>query len=890
MRPIDKFILHVVHNWENELNEAYSDKAVQGFINKFKEEADDLNININDIQLKNYIKTFDRIKEKLPGDQRDLNKWSLSKFIKLVTATKPKEGELETSEEIDITPDVVYHNDDNSIVIYNGSKQDNCVTYGRGERWCITKGSFPNYRYSPDRSYPTFYLAKNNNLSDSDKLSFVAIQVRDPQSTTETNRYVYTNRQNSPHESSPMNFERLLREIPWLNDIPNIKSILKYIPLSSEETITQKYKSNPISYLEWSKLPYPVKEQYLVIRKGQALFRNITNEEFVEKHLIKFPELAKFVAETPNVIDSVLLLKNLDKFPNQIRRSITANLQQPVLINLLPEETLPFDVKKLLVQLDKWRLKSDERLYVNKEGDTIVKLTLGDDIEVGLYQEDDNYPSIKLNKRTSKYLLDYPELDKIPLKNLLKLSADEIIDNSLINKILDNAESDPNSALVIKPTESGKIILDSNSFSSYKIENGKVKPLPFGDEEVQQVFADSKDNDSIQQNSLKLFQDDKGLLPNTIDKEGLISVIKSIPFNKRRAVFNNTNSVLLTADGDIPFFAVAVDPREPRFFVNAVRSSDPTDWREFDRTYAQFNEEMFKSYFTYLRQINKSFDDNELLGIFKISPYSAGIRTKKNFVKANPPVNTNNRYKPVMNGDTALLINTANPRESIKISDNSGKAVKANIPSALARQLLGGVAGSTPGAGNVVAPTPQVRRRGRPVGGGVPRQAAAAPDAGGGTINVSNRMEEIGLEAAFLRLPRSDYRRLNVTNATRVNPNGDRGAARRNNQLGDRGNVTSVISIGASKIYFIRLANNQTIASINVQPGNRNYVLFGNNQGNVALSLNSPSELLSALQQRGLAEVHQYLVNEYLDANPTHLTEFKQLLRKHINEKKNEQK
>ena len=53
--------------------------------------------------------------------------------------------------------------------------------------------------------------------------------------------------------------------------------------------------------------------------------------------------------------------------------------------------------------------------------------------------------------------------------------------------------------------------------------------------------------------------------------------------------------------------------------------------------------------------------------------------------------------------------------------------------------------------------------------------------------------------------------------------------------------------------------------------------------------LNSPSDLLQALQQRNLAEIHNYLVNEYLGANPNHLTEFKQLLRKHINEKKNEQ-
>jgi len=92
MRNIDRFILHVVHNWKNELNEAYGENAIKGFIKRFQEEADDLNIQITDDQLRAYINTFDRIKEKLPSDQRDLNKWSIAKFIRLVTATKGEEG------------------------------------------------------------------------------------------------------------------------------------------------------------------------------------------------------------------------------------------------------------------------------------------------------------------------------------------------------------------------------------------------------------------------------------------------------------------------------------------------------------------------------------------------------------------------------------------------------------------------------------------------------------------------------------------------------------------------------------------------------------------------------------------------------------------------------
>ena len=221
MRPIYKFILHVVHNWKNELNEAYSEKAIQQFLAKFKEEADDLNIDVNDNQLRTYIQRFDTLKNSPKIQEKDLAKWSLSQLIKLVTSSA---GAETPEDEEDQTPDVVYQN--GGITIWNGSKEGNCITYGRGERWCITRGSFGNYRYDSSKGYPTFYLAKNSNMSDSDKLSFVAIQVRDV--NDENRRYVYTNRQNSPYESSPMSFSKLTSEIPWLNDIPNIRGILRY--------------------------------------------------------------------------------------------------------------------------------------------------------------------------------------------------------------------------------------------------------------------------------------------------------------------------------------------------------------------------------------------------------------------------------------------------------------------------------------------------------------------------------------------------------------------------------------------------------------------------------------------------------------------------------------
>ena len=367
MRAIDKFILHVVHNWKNKLNEAYSEGAIKAFIKKFSEEADDLNITISDEQLREYIERFDTLKNSPKITEKDLNKYSIGQLIKLVTSSP---GAETAEDEEDRTPDVVYQ--EGGITIWNGSKEGNCITYGAGESWCITRTSWASHRYDINKGYPTFYLAKNNNLSDSNKLSFIVIAVRDP-NLAGNKRYVLHNRTNQPHYPDPISFSELLTQASWLRDIPNIESILKYIPLSNQEKANNIYEKNYISIREWTKLPFNVKKQYLVARKDKTLFSDVNNSEFIEKYLPKYPELANFIATTPGIIDTMNLLANLDKFNNQDRRSITANLRNKINIKYLTSEQLSFDVKKLLIILDKWDISSDERMYVAKDG-TIVKL------------------------------------------------------------------------------------------------------------------------------------------------------------------------------------------------------------------------------------------------------------------------------------------------------------------------------------------------------------------------------------------------------------------------------------------------------------------------------------------------------------------------------------
>jgi hypothetical protein len=885
MRPIDKFILHVIHNWENELNEAYAPSVMTKLMDKFKEEADDLNINISDEQLKKYIERFDVLKNSPKVAEKDLFKYSISQLIKLASSSPG----AELPDEINLTPDVVYHNDDNTMVIWNGNKDGNCMTYGNGEKWCITRGSWAGHRYDSNKKFPTFYLAKNNNLSDSDPLSFIVIQVRD--TPYEEDKYVLHDRTNSPHYPPPITYNELLSQAPWLREIPNLRSILKYQPLSTQETVNNKYKNKAISIREWINLPFETKKQYLVARSGRSdLFDDINITTFINKYLPKYPQLAQFIAITPEVIDPIMLLKNLESFSNQDRKSITANIQTPIELKYLNTDNLPFDVKKLLVMLNKWGISNDQRIYITKDGKAIVLLTLGDDINIGVYTEEDDYPSIKLNQRTSKYLLDYPELDKIPFNTLLDLASKNIIDKNTLDQILEKAKNDPESTIIAKDTEDGTIVIDGNSLTAYRLKDGNVSKLPFDDEEVQTVFNEKGDNEEFQQGLMNNLFRGRQNIPNSIDRESLVSLINSTPYSNRTfpTAYSDIPLVVLTTDGDNPKIFTALDSIQNVSGNNIpYRRADwgsYRNWRDINTGRATMTNSELDSYFNYLQNQNQALTDEQLLSMMKLSSYELD-GDKKKFILTNPnlPLDPSNIYVPAEYDNIVYLVNTQNPANSAKISNDSGKLIKANLTANASRRLLGtraaqvepeapaqGEDGETPATQAPQTALDGVRRRGRPAGvGNTPREPQERQR---GNIVVTDAFTERGLGRGFTNMPRPDLRRLNVDDAVALNRIGDRGASARDNLLAGQGRVTNVVSVGPSKIYFIRLNNDTRIASINIQPGNRNYVITGDR----AYSLNSPRDLVNFLRDRDLLEtLRTSLVKLHLQENPNLLKQIK---------------
>ncbi len=856
MKNTEKFIQHIVHNIFP-LNE-YSEGEINRLMTQFKQEADDLNIEISDAQLKKYIERFDQLKNSPKITEKDLRKYSLSKLIKLVTSSPGSEA---SEEEIE-TPDMVYN--ENGITIWNGAKQGNCITYGSnqpmqgGSRWCITQpgGSYwGRYRYGSEYKYPTFYLAKNNALPDSDKLSFVALQVLD------NGEYKFTNRANNPGMEGPFNWEQLLSKVPWLRNIPNLKNILKYIPLSGTEKATQIYRNNPIKINQWLKEPFENKKTYLLVRAGNTLFSDISNDAFISKYLPKQPQIASIVASTAGIINIELLLQYLDIFSKSEQSSIVKQIRNQFDQDILTSD-LSFDLKKYLIKTNKISLTSDERAYVTKDGKAIVLLKVGDDFKVGVYTEEDNYPNIKLNTRTAKFLLDYPDLDKIPFNTMLKLAKDEIIPKETINTIIEKAREDPNSAIVIRDIEGGKILIDSNSLTSYKIEGNKITKIPFNSEEVQSALSQEADNTGFQESILNILSQ-PGNIPNSIDKESFMNIIDSTPYPNR---VSNGNIILTSNDdGEVSVVAIPTTSVTDQSLRTSKSWGRGTDWRERNTYSGYIPPSVMPSFIAYLRATGQAYNTDQLVNTIKNSrEWNRSGNTVKAFISNNPPITADNRYTPVEYEGQYLLLNRNSPRESLAISSNTGKLVKAAVPASLAARILRNIQPVEPAA-PVVEPAVEPAAQ-------EPAAQQAAPAAQGGQ-GVMNLITQAGLATGFNALPTGVRNRILNGAVTPVAL--DRGATRRNGALGARGRVTGVITAGQSKFYTIRLASGTMIGSVAMQPGARFYVVTAN----TAFEIPSAGDLINVLQQRNLAEeMKAPIVHMHALTRPQELEEIKYLL------------
>jgi hypothetical protein len=841
MSNIHKLIEHLVNNWSNNLSEALAPRVKQQLMDKFKQEADDFDIKIDDKQLSDYIDYFDaRLKNNPKVTEKDLAKYPLKALIKLVSAYKGSSKE-EDDEDTSNIPDVVYN--ENGVIIYSGHNEENCLKFGRGEQWCITRGSFGNYRYDSNRKNPTFYLVKDTNLPDSDRKSFFVVVVGSD------NTYKVSDRSNNDVGGRGTEWNRWE---PWsfveqqFPSVQGLERIFRYVPVSKVELSTRQYANQAIAVEEWEVAPPDFKERYLIIRKGKTLFSDITNEKFVKNILPDNQDMATIVAKNYGMIDINTLLQEFDSFTPQNQKSIIANARRfsKISTDTLKSRSIPFSAKKAVVKGELLNIPSDERYYVSNDDKAIIKLKFSDDnVSMGLFTEKETYPNVKVNSRTSSILRSLPRFDEMPFDTLLKLTKDNILPKDTVTKVIDKSkEEDSKSAIITANTDEGEIVLDTNTFKAYKPENGEYTPIPFEDDSVQSILKSDTVGGGIQDGIIRIVSTFDDIPPSVLPMSTVTSIVKQTPPEKR-----------IIRKGDESFIII---PSSTGNVLNLWNTNNPLDrssvalnYREDGRfgTGKMANQEIWSEYFNYLRSQNLAYNSAQLIALAG-SQYYAGQK----FLAANPPLSADNIYRPAQYEGTWYIINQNNPSESRKLSPQTGNLLKANLTPAKVSTILG----TRPPAGAAR-------------GTRTPAAAAATPPAATAQPNDAVRQVIIGagLAQGFTTLPDSLKNRI-LSGTVVAN---DNGVAGRNRALGDRGQVTRIISAGQSRMYIIRLASGTIIGQASFQPEARHYIITANNSFNMGRVGN----FIDALTARNLRETEDILRVAMGVATPEELEEIK---------------
>jgi hypothetical protein len=847
-------------------------KEVQFLTQKFKDEAEDFNINISDEDIKNAINTFDtKFKQDPNVTEKDLRKYSLTQLLKLISA-KPGFEKGTAEKKIEPTPDMVYNED--GIAIYSGDVEDKCIKYGAGERWCITRGSYGNYRFDPNRGYPIFYLVRNTNLPDSDPLSFVAIQVRN------NGEYVYTNRLNNPHESEEMSFNSLLDEVPYLNSIDDIKSILKYIPPNIKEKNKEQRFKEGISFSEWTNnLDFNDKKLYLSIRgpivtkensyydQGQ-LFNNLSTESFVTKVLPKYDKLTEWLFQNPWILKFDILLNNIELFKPPYQKSLLIKVNSPghptnVTGKDILDRKFNFNINKTLVNTNKIPNSKEYNFYVTENGNAIVNIGYDrSGIKVDIITEDETYKDIKLSKRTQKYLFDYPGIINIPLDSLARAIQVNSLDNDKITDVIEIARKSNDISKKIIKVGNIEVLFDTsgNLLKTYQIENNSIKPVDDNNEDIikatDQFVEDAISNEEIQNNLVTSILNRTPMFNNEISSKILANTPKDKLTRGLEGVISYNNNLYSF-----------VLPESFEFKGYKSVNGRMTD------TSLGNNPEMGAAYGEFLKNNNIELTNDMIINMFEYNRYRTPYNSKIVFASVpDLPYAEGSTYRLTVNDGKIYIVNTADLAGSFRISEKTGRILSARAPrNSTPRQ--------TPtqlGAGErVAAPLDRTGRRGRPVGG------TNRPVEGNLSDDLTRTLENSNLLSQFEQLPigiRSKF----FGNSERGNINNDRGGSRRNNLLGNLGHVDFIRSVGQSAIYGIQLESGTVVLSIVAQPGNSHWVVTRNG----SFQLDSPANLVAALQQRNLTELHGYLVNEFLARNPTQISELRSVLKKHIEETK----
>jgi cytidyltransferase-like protein len=279
----------------------YSESLIKKLIQKYKTEQPDL----SDEDIRAEILEFDKIKDKLDPNKRDITKynWStLQSTIQDNKSTRIKAGKVDKNNvEGDIN--LVYNK--SNIRIYKADSKKACIKYGNGYNFCISaRGSgnaFDTYRFGDEDEEQEpglpYFVFDGNRSSAKENGKFI-----DPEHllvifALDYGGYTVTEA-NNDRENWFETFDKLVSKYPYLNGLENIikyespnkkislgREFTKYVDNKATELITIWLNKNKDFYRKesafvpnFNNLPNKSKQFIQDILDGKRVMYSITNK------------------------------------------------------------------------------------------------------------------------------------------------------------------------------------------------------------------------------------------------------------------------------------------------------------------------------------------------------------------------------------------------------------------------------------------------------------------------------------------------------------------------------------------------------------------------------------------------------------------------------------
>jgi len=708
--------------------------------------------------------------------------------------------------------------------------------YGKGEKWCITKGSFANYRYDANKKYPTFYLVKDKTLSSSNPKSFFVIMVGNDGTYKASDR---TNndlggRGGQSEWKKWENWGFVEKHFP---SVTGLESYFKYRPIPKKEldsrgmhTLEDWYYSKDVNK----------KNQRLIdaLRQDGNYPFKTANGSYVTwtrviKNVLARPELkpvtdlfVKSTYENPEIF-----LQNYEYFTPAQQKSIIANTNNPQhptgitadeLIKQYESDNISYQAVLDLVKANKIKPTDSTHLYLTGR-DNIVVLNIKDDNVVVNVIDKGGMDRKKLTAKTEHYLTDDPYLTKINLNILAKA----VEDNQLSPKVVEKAiAGEAEGKDLVKVGDTNYVIQYGDSSMSVIDTSGKSVEKELPEEVVTKIASTVKSDTAKKTSFLKSIVDGN---PAPIPSAAYNKIITSLSPEERTYQQGGNSYYFSAQPKGIIGFSSNRNPDSPTFGIEEYGyeggrrgphryNQDPPN-NEIEAA----TKDALENFLPPLTTQGATYFFDRTIGWGRNSNYI--IRNVRD-IKLTP----DNNYVLIPKDDSIWLVNKADKDLSKKFNFSSRRLVNLRMSQANYDQVLGRQA--------------QPRQQ--------PAARATAPPAAAGALPATSQGGNTDLLALLADrgittqgIPDQVLNRLRQGGQPRAV------GADTINRFLNIGTVRGYQLQGrASSMFIITLTDsNRGIATVHMQPGNIHGVLSSRGWTRAANSGDVPTRVAQALQE-----------------------------------------